>query len=163
MSFVRLCWAMAASCFLASAAHAQIVWHCSKQGAMSVMPSVETTATIEREDVFQIASMGSNPDVIGITLSDLIDVYSGLPVRIGGRPLKACFLNDNGPSSRDMLESLGLNANSMSALARKSAIVRSQLEWVSNEDDMMRCMIKNHPAVGYFTEPHETDEVAPCF
>jgi hypothetical protein len=24
-------------------------------------------------------------------------------------------------------------------------------------------MNKNHPAVGYFTEPHETDEVAPCF
>lgn len=163
MSVVRLCWAIAATCLLTGVAHAQIVWHCSKQQALSASPLPETIATVEQNDLFQIASMGSNPEVIGITLRDLMDVYSGLPVRIGGRPLKACFLNDNGTSNRDMLESLGLNANSMSALARKSAIVRSHLEWVSNEADMMRCMNKNHPAVGYFTEPHETDEVAPCF
>jgi hypothetical protein len=62
-----------------------------------------------------------------------------------------------------MLEALGLNANSMAALARKSAIVRSQLQWVSNEADMLRCMTKYRPSVGYFAGTHDTDEVAPCF
>ncbi|MEY3612813.1 MAG: hypothetical protein RJB14_2535 [Pseudomonadota bacterium] len=163
MSLVRLCWAIVAVCCLPSIAQAQFVWHCSKQHTLSETGLVENVAKIQQEDIFQIASLGNETDVIGITLRDLMDVYSGLPVRIGGRALKACFLNDNGQSSRDMLAALGLNANSMSALARKSAIVRSPLEWVSNEADMMRCMTKHHPAVGYFTETHETDEVAPCF
>jgi hypothetical protein len=92
-----------------------------------------------------------------------MDVYAGVPVRIGGKPLTACFNNDNDPSSTEALSSLGLNANAMSALARKSAIVRSQLKWVSNPDDMMRCISRNFPAVGYFTVQQDTAEVSPCF
>ncbi len=141
---------------------AQAVWHCSKQTAVSAVDVTETVA-LAAEDMFQIASMSTDVAVIGLTLRDLMDVYSGVPVRIGGRPLTACFLNDNSSTSREMLDALGLNANSMAALARKSAIVRSQLQWVSDEADMMRCMTKHHPSVGYFAETHDTDEVAPCF
>lgn len=147
---------------LPALAQAQAIWHCSKQTAVSEVDVTETLA-LAPEDMFQIASMSTDITVIGLTLRDLMDVYSGVPVRISGRPLTACFLNDNSSTSREMLDALGLNANSMAALARKSAIVRSQLQWVSNEADMLRCMTRHHPSVGYFAETRNTDEVAPCF
>ena len=145
------------------ALQAQAVWHCSKQTAVADAQRIETVAAIAPEDMFQIASMSTNPDVIGITLRDLMDVYSGVPVRVSGRPLTACFQNDTSESTMDALDSLGLNPNTMTALARKSAIIRSQLQWVSTPEDMLSCMNKSHPAVGYFAEATDTDEVAPCF
>lgn len=156
-------WATTAALLLAlPTAQAQAVWHCSKQDSISTA-AVEGAVVTAPEDMFQIASMSTDINVIGLTLRDLMDVYSGVPVRVGGRPLTACFINDNSNTSREMLDALGLNANTMNALARKSAIVRSQLEWVSNEADMLRCMTKNAPAVGYFSEPKDNDEIAPCF
>lgn len=64
--------------------------------------------------------MNANVDVIGVTLRDRMDVYAGVPVRIGGKPLTACFNTDNSLVSADALSSLGLNANAMPALARKA-------------------------------------------
>lgn len=148
---------------IASASQAQSIWHCSRQSDLGQSGLDADQAEQSSDDTFQIASMGSNPEVIGITLRDLIDVYSGMPVRIGGKPLTACFNNDNSATSTDALSTLGLNANAMSALARKSAIVRSQLQWVSNDEDMMRCITRNFPAVGYFPEPKDTDGISPCF
>jgi hypothetical protein len=148
---------------IASAAPAQSVWHCSRQADLDQSGGGSYQAEQSSEDTFQIASMSTQTDVIGITLRDLIDVYAGLPVRIGGKPLTACFNNDNEVSSTEALSSLGLNANTMSALSRKSAIVRSQLKWVSNHDDMMHCISRNFPAVGYFPGPQDTAEVSPCF
>jgi hypothetical protein len=143
--------------------HAQTVWHCSKQTALSDAEPLEAVATLAPEDTFQIASMSTNPGVIGITLRDLMDVYSGVPVRVSGRTLTACFQNDTSSATMDALDSLGLNPNTMAALARKSAIIRSQLQWVSTPEDMLRCMTRSHPSVGYFGEATDTDEVGPCF
>jgi hypothetical protein len=148
---------------IANLSHAQSIWHCSRQPEVGQLDGVSQQAELAPEDTFQIASMSANVDVIGVTLRDLMDVYRGVPVRIAGKPLTACFNNDNSPASVEALSSLGLNANAMAALARKSAIVRSQLQWVSNEEDMMRCIARHFPAVGYFTETQDTAEVAPCF
>lgn len=148
---------------IANLSQAQSIWHCSRQPEMSQLEGVSQQAELTPEDTFQIASMSANVDVIGVTLRDLMDVYVGMPVRIGGKPLTACFNNDNSPTSVDAMSSLGLNANAMTALARKSAIVRSQLQWVSNEEDMMRCIPRHFPAVGYFPEPKDTAEISPCF
>lgn len=148
---------------IASLSHAQSVWHCSRQADLGLIEGEAQQAEQAPDDTFQIASMSANVDVIGVTLRDLMDVYAGVPVRIGGKPLTACFNTDKRPVSADALSSLGLNANAMSALARKSAIVRSQLQWVSNEDDMMRCISRHSPAVGYFPEPKDTAEISPCF
>jgi hypothetical protein len=148
---------------IASGSQAQSVWHCSRQTDLDQSGAGSYQAEQSRDDTFQIASMSVNTDVIGITLRDLMDVYAGVPVRIGGKPLTACFNNNNEPSSTEALSSLGLNANAMSALSRKSAIVRSQLKWVSDENDMMHCISRNFPAVGYFTAPQDTAEVSPCF
>lgn len=142
--------------------HAQAVWHCSKLSNTSETASASQYA-IAKEDVFSVASSSAN-DVVGITVRDLIDAYSGLPIQIGGgRYLTACFMTDNSPTSQAALESLGLNRSAMMALARKSTIVRSQLQWVSNGEGMLRCMVQHYPAVGYFKNARETSEVAPCF
>jgi hypothetical protein len=149
---------------IANASAAQSVWHCSRQADLGPLVGDSAQAGQPADDGdFQIASMSANSDVIGVTLRDLVDVYAGMPVRIGGRPLTACFNSDNDPSSEQALSSLGLNTNAMSALARKSAIVRSQLIWVSNQEDMMHCISRNFPAVGYFANPKDTSEVSPCF
>jgi hypothetical protein len=71
--------------------------------------------------------------------------------------------NSAHPPSTKALTTLGLNTNAMSAMSRKSSIVRSQLVWVSNDDDMMRCIVRNHPAVGYFNDVQESGEFGPCF
>lgn len=148
---------------IASLSHAQSVWHCSRQADLGLIEAEAQQAAQDLNNSFQIASISANVDVIGVTLRDLMDVYAGVPVRIGGKPLTACFNTDNSPVSADALSSLGLNVNAMSALARKSAIVRSQLQWVSNEGDMMRCISRHYPAVGYFPEPKDTAEISPCF
>lgn len=145
------------------AVQAQAVWHCSKQTAVADAQRIETVAAIAPDNLFQIVSTSTHFDVIGITLRDLLDVYSGVPVRVSGRPLTACFQNDSSSATLDALNSLGLNPNTMTALARKSTIIRSQLQWVSTPEDMLRCMNRSHPAVGYFAEATDTDEVAPCF
>jgi hypothetical protein len=155
---------VACACLLsASPSQAQSVWHCSRQADLGQFEGAWHQAEKDTDDTFQIASMSTNVDVIGITLRDLMDVYAGVPVRIGGKPLTACFNNDNDPFSQDALSSLGLNANAMSALARKSTIVRNSLKWVSNKDDMLQCISSNFPAVGYFSTPQDTADVSPCF
>lgn len=148
---------------LSLTAHAQSVWHCSREPALSQGSAEPVQAGAAEADLFQISSMSTNIDIIGITLRDLMDVYAGMPVRIGGKALTACFYSDNNPDSDEALSTLGLNANAMSAMSRKSSIVRSQLVWVSNEADMMRCMVRHYPAVGYFKDVQETGEVGPCF
>ena len=153
---------MLGTCLLAQA-QTHAVWHCSTQTALSDVASPVSMAQTAPEDTFQIASMSIDANVIGLTLRDIMDVYSGVPVRVSGRPLTACFINDQSNAGREMLEALGLNASTMSALSRKSAIVRSQLQWVSNEEGMLRCMVKHVPAVGYFRDQKDTDDIAPCF
>lgn len=153
----------AAFLLFACMAQAQSVWHCSKQTDTGLDEIDQVQASAPNEDLFQIATMSANVNTIGISLRDLMDVYAGLPVRIGGKPLTACFNNDNHSASEEALSALGLNANTMAALSRKSSIVRSQLVWVSDEGDMMRCMGRHFPAVGYFNSVQETPEVGPCF
>jgi hypothetical protein len=148
---------------LSITAQAQSVWHCSREPALGRGASEQLQAATNKDDFFQISSMSTNIDTIGITLRDLMDVYAGMPVRIGGQALTACFNNDNSPVNKEALTTLGLNTNAMSAMSRKSSIVRSQLVWVSNDDDMMRCIVRNHPAVGYFNDVQESGEFGPCF
>ena len=148
---------------LSLTSHAQSVWHCSREPALGQGSFEQVQAATPKDDLFQISSMSTNIDTIGITLRDLMDVYAGMPVRIGGKALTACFNSDNNPASEEALSTLGLNANAMSAMSRKSSIVRSQLVWVSNDADMMRCIVRHYPAVGYFNDVQDTGEVGPCF
>ena len=139
----------------------EAVWHCSK----TVAPGDEQQSSAKHEEGggFSLASSGTNPDVINVSVMDLIDIYSGEKVTLGGKPLSACFMRGEGALNTAALRSLGLKSSVSQTLARNNAIVPSHLYLVTDEEAMMAC-IKNHfPAVGYFPVPNETNEVAPCF
>lgn len=141
-----------------STAKADAVWHCSRSSNASVQSSA-----IDVQDQFSLASMGTSEDVIGISVRDLIDVYSGVPVRVGGRLLSACFLPIEHAETESALSSLGLQAAAIQALARKSAIIQSNLHMVTDEQQMLSCIDRHFPAVGYISKATETDKVMPCF
>ena len=107
--------------------------------------------------------MSSAPDVIGVSIRDLIDIYSGVPVRVGDLPLSACFMPGRNQLSLAALQSLGLQSTAIQALARKSAIVQSNLHLVTDEQQMQTCISRHFPAVGYLSQPVNTEKILPCF
>jgi len=134
------------------------VWHCSANSNAEKNASVQA-----QEDYFSLASLNASTDVIGVSISDLIDVYSGVAVRIGGLPLSACFMPGNEGLTSSALTSLGLQPSAIQALARKSSIIQSNLYYVTNDNQMVTCIAQHFPAVGYLAEPTITKAVEPCF
>lgn len=132
----------------------EAVWHCTRQ-------PIELTQS--PADDFGFGALPAEHDTIRVSLQDLIAVYSGYPLRVSGRPLFACFMPGNEALSLHALDSLGLNASALQILARRSAIVQRQLEIVTNEAQMQRCMERNAPAFGYLPSALINDQVAPCF
>jgi hypothetical protein len=138
---------------------ADAVWHCSR----TPLVDVATDNRPDPGDLFTLAEQGVADDVILISVRDLIDVYSGVNVRLSGVPLSACFMPVNDPVTGKTLRALGLSADVLSALARKSAIAKSHLYRVTNEEEMKTCIARNQPAVGYLTQAQVTEKLAPCF
>ena len=140
-------------------AMADTVWHCSKSDESRQTASSE----ISLADQFSIASMSSTNAVVGVSIRDLIDIYSGVSVYVGGLPLSACFIPSNEKMSKDALLSLGLQPSVIQTLSRRSAIVESHLYVTSSAEQMLQCIERHYPAVGYLPEATETAVVAPCF
>ena len=132
----------------------EAVWHCTRNPIELAQGPAED---------FGLGAVSSEHDTIRVSLQDLIAVYSGYPLRVSGRPLFACFMPDNEALSLEALDSLGLNASALQILARRSAIVQRQLEIVTNEVQMQRCMERNAPAFGYLPSALINEKVAPCF
>ena len=153
-------WSLLCTLAFSCPALADPVWHCSRNA-----PIAERTSSAHQaqENEFSISSFNSSADVIGISISDLIDIYSGVPVRIGGLPLSACFMPSDQGLTSVALTSLGLHASTIQALARKSSIVQNNLHSVTTPKQMVTCIAQHFPAVGYLDEPTETAEVQPCF
>ena len=141
-------------------AWADPVWHCSRNKQRAEDGS---SSRHLQDSEFFIASFNSSVDVIGVSISDLIDIYSGVPVRIGGLPLSSCFMPSHQGLTSDALASLGLQTSAIQALARKSSIVQNNLHFVVTEQQMIGCIAQHFPAVGYLDEAIHTDEVQPCF
>jgi hypothetical protein len=135
------------------------VWHCSRTS----LNATETKTSQSKENHFSIASLNATEDTIGVSIGDLIDVYSGVAVRIGGLPLSACFMPANKEATNTALTSLGLQPVTIEALARKSVIVQSNLYVANTSTQMIDCIAQNYPAVGYLEEVSSTDKVEPCF
>lgn len=144
---------------IATNTSANPVWHCSR------ITSDDDTAitTPAQKDQFSIASVNSSAEVIGVSVRDLIDIYTGTPARIGGLPMSACFLAGNEELTQTALGSLGIQLKTIEALARKSSIVQNNLYFVSDETQMSACIAKNSPAVGYLSKPVDSAKIMPCF
>lgn len=151
--------ALIACVLTAAPTSASPVWHCSR------ITNDDNTAiaTPAKEDQFSIASFNSSAEVIGVSVRDLIDVYTGTPARIGGLPLSACFLAGDDQLTREALTSLGIQLKTIEALARKSSIVQNNLYYVNDEAQMSACIARNFPAVGYLEKPVDSAKIMPCF
>ncbi len=143
---------------LGSPVCADAVWHCSRTPV-----ALASQNRPEPGDVFTLSAHGVVDDVIRISLRDLIDVYSGVSVRLSGVPLSACFMPVNDPATVKTLRALGLSADVLSALARKSAIAKNHLYRVTDEAEMQACISRHQPAVGYLTQVQMNQQMAPCF
>jgi CheY-like chemotaxis protein len=62
-----------------------------KRSIQVQMITVQKEASAQ-ENRFCIASFNGASDVIEVSVRHLIDVYTGVPVRVGGMPFSACFL-----------------------------------------------------------------------
>jgi hypothetical protein len=144
---------------LNNATWADTTWHCSR----NVHNAMHSQMASAEKDQFSIAAVGSAPDVINVSIRDLLDLYSGVTVRISGLTLSACFMPSNRALTSSALNELGLNASTMLALSRKNAIVQNNLHLANDEVDMLRCIENNFPAVGYMSTTTESELVAPCF
>ena len=148
-----------ATVLTATTAYADPVWHCSRNSDNESVAI--NTPTLENQ--FSIASSNSSAEVIGVSVRDLIDIYTGMPVRLGGLPLSGCFLAGDESLTVNALTSLGIKRQTIEALARKNSIVQSNLYYVNSEAQMGTCIAKNFPAVGYLSVPTETNKLMPCF
>jgi hypothetical protein len=130
------------------------IWHCSRQDA-----AVQHTSELSIKDEFKLSSM----DTISVTLTDLVNIYSGIDVQIGNIPLKGCFMPGQDDLSIDILTSLDLKPHVLQKLSAKSAIVQSQLVTVTDEEQMQVCLNTHFPSFGYLSREVVTEKFAPCF
>lgn len=151
--------ALMAYVLIATNTSANPVWHCSR----NTNDDSTAIATPAQEDQFSIASVNNSAEVIGVSVRDLIDIYSGTPARIGGLPLSACFQTGNEQLTHAALSSLGIRLKTIEALARNSSIVQNNLYYVSDEAQMSACIAKNFPAIGYLSKPVYSTKIMPCF
>lgn len=136
------------------ATNRRAIWHCSRNSA-----EPQNTAASKIEGEFVLSSM----DTIGVTLTDLVNVYSGKDVRIGNMPLIGCFMPGQDELSKDILKSLDLKPYVLQKLSVKSSIVQSQLVTVTDEEQMQICLDAHFPSFGYFSREVITEKFAPCF
>lgn len=152
-----------AALLVSSMAYAEPVWHCSRNGNSDITDASAQVQAPSLENQFSIASYNSSAEAIGVSVRDLIDIYTGTPVSLGGLPLSGCFLVKNESLTVAALTSLGIKPNTIEALARRSSIVQSNLHHVTDETQMSSCIAKNFPAVGYLSVGTHTSKLMPCF
>lgn len=142
---------------LASSMHvvkAEPVWHCSRSDVQ----------VADASDTFTLAALSLEREVIRISLRDLHTIYQGSPVRLnGGLPLSACVVAQESVLTNSALRSVGAKPATLQALVRQSTLSKSHIFIVPNESEMISCIGKNHPAIGYLSNATHTEAVGPCF
>lgn len=136
-------------------AFANPVWHCSRSDVQ----------VADASDDFTLASLNSvEREVIRLSLRDLYSVYLGATVKLTGSfTLSACVFDDNAHITKAAMTSIGAKAAAKKSLANSSSLAAPFVHVVSDEADMLLCIAKNHPAVGFLSKPIHTEAVGPCF
>lgn len=171
---------------VSASVQADVVWHCSRGGAapssLAQAPEVPevpeaTQGPVSGSDVSPWKQRNDSPlvggrfanfdlsitDLIELELSDIYGVYSGETISMGPRLLSACFIRGNSRVHRVAMDLVGIAPSSVEALSKASAIVKSRIYPVADEDQMQICIEKHHPAIGYLTDATVSDGIAPCF
>ena len=148
-----------ASCLLCIALHhtpvaADPVWHCSRSDVQIA----------DMSDNFTLAALGTDREVIRISLRDLYSVYKGEVVRMsGGLPLSACVMSQQTALTSQVLKSIGASTPAIRSLTKVNSISTKNIHLVADETAMLACISKNHPAVGYLPSATHIETVGPCF
>ena len=142
----NLCW---------STAFAEPVWHCSRSDVQ----------VADASDDFTLASLSSvEREVIRLSLRDLYTVYLGARVKLTGSfTLSACVIGGDSYLTSTAMASIGVKRATVVSLTNPSALVTPSVHVVPDEASMLSCIAKNHPAVGYLSNPIHTEAVGPCF
>jgi len=142
------------------AAHSEAIWHCSR----SIETEKTQDASSENGSSLDSTSFDeSERRTIEIQIIDLFQVYSGGIVSMGDKPLSACFLDRGNSLTTNAMGMLDIDSSSLASLANTDSIVKSKVIPVRNEAQMQECIAKNHPAIGYFSQVIESDQIGPCF
>ena len=132
-------------------AWAQPVWHCSRSDVQIANAS----------DDFTLAALTIEREVIRLSLGDLYDVYQGNFVKLsGGLTLSACVVDGSSNLTAAAMRSIG---NKRVLTTAPNSGWTSNLHIVEDESEMLRCIAKHHPAIGYLSKLTHTEAVGPCF
>lgn len=147
---LRLC---ASGILVCLPAMADPVWHCSRTHVQVANAS----------DNFTLAALDVEREVMRISLKDLYAAYQGKTVKASGMQVSACFVGGNDATTHKAMRSIGADAKVLERLSSQSALVQSHIYQVQGEKDMLACMTKHHPAIGYFSKVTQYEAVGPCF
>lgn len=150
-SLVRLC--LTGLLLVGGTAQADTVWHCSRTDVQ----------VADAGDNFHLASLDAEREVMRITLRDLYEVFQGHEVRVSGLPVSACVVSGNSSSTKAAMKSIGAAPHMFEAKPGQGKSAISHLHFVPTDKDMLACMIKHYPAIGYFPKPIQHEAVGPCF
>lgn len=134
---------------------AEPVWHCSRSAIQIA----------DISDDFTLASLSQNREVIRIALQDLTTVYQNKTVKMsGGLALSACII-EGAPTnlSQTAMTSIGLQNMAAETHTQANPIHKKQVFAVNSEQDMLACIAKHHPAVGYLSSAIHAENAGPCF
>lgn len=132
---------------------AEPVWHCSRSGVQ----------VADASDNFTLAALDVEHEVMRISLRDLYSAYQGATVKASGMVVSACFIGGNHAMSKTAMKSIGAELHVLENLSRKSTLVASHVHMVKNEQEMIACMTKHKPAIGYLPQATQTEAIGPCF
>lgn len=140
---------------LCHASWAEPVWHCSR-GAIKIA---------DISDDFTLASLSQNREVIRIALQDLTTVYQDKTVKMsGGLTLSACIIQGSPTNlTQTAMTSIGGQNMATEMHTQTNPIKKKQVFAVGSEQDMLACIAKHHPAVGYLSSTTHAENAGPCF
>jgi hypothetical protein len=140
--------------FFCQSALADPIWHCSRSDIQ----------VADASDDFNLASLSLEREVIRLSLRDLLSVYQGLPVQMTGNlQLSACVVGSNAQLTSSALRSIGSSSALVKAIASSSNLSKSNIFIVQDEQSMVACIQKHHPAIGYLSKATHTEAIGPCF
>jgi hypothetical protein len=130
-----------------------VVWSCSRSEAQ---PEV-----FEKLRAYRLEDLSAKDDEgIVITLSDLYSAYGGQTIRMGRSNLTVCTLPSNDPIQTVAMDLLGYHPKDVEAAAQ---LATAKLVLVPTIHRMQKCIVENHPAIGFFEDVVENERVGPCF
>lgn len=139
--------------FISTNAFADPVWHCSRTDVQ----------VADAADNFSLAALDTEREVIRISLRDLYSIYQGQTVKASGMVVSACFVGADSPLTKVAMKSIGAEPQVLEKLSRQSNLVGSHVYMVPNEQQMIACMTKHYPAIGYMPKATNNEAIGPCF